>query len=79
VSDKTIEEYGLMYGADIVRLIAELVDAARTGDEERVEEIGGFAGELHALIGELLIGAAARGQTMTGDEAAMVFHTGGLN
>lgn len=79
MAEKTLEEFGRMYGKAIPRLIDELVEAVRDGDEQRVQEIGGFAGELHATIGELLVGAAARAATMTRNEALLVFGIGSLN
>lgn len=75
MSEKDLDEYARVYRDVVPRLIDELVAAARTGDEKRIEEIGGFGGALHAAIGELLVAAAARGRTMTEAEARMTFNT----
>lgn len=73
VTDKNLDHYERLYRNEVPSMIDELVRAVRFGDEDRVAEIAGFGGELHASIGDLLVAAAARGRTMTDDDAALVF------
>lgn len=70
MADLSIAQYGELYAKGIYDLLDQHEDAVEEHDEGRITEI---RVEIMGVIGQLLVAAAARGRTMTDDEAALVF------
>lgn len=66
----SIAEYGELYAHGVMALLDRHAAAVKADDAAEIAEI---RAELMAVTGQLLVAAAARGRTMTDDEAALIF------